>query len=220
MKVGTDAMLLGAWTDVSNCRYVLDVGTGCGILALMTAQKSEGMVHALDIHLSSSVEAYLNFASSPWSQRLLSIHCDLMQYKSQSKLKYDALITNPPYFKQSLLPSTESRKLARHSTRPGFHLFIEACHGLMHSESRLSVILPSVESPVFEQSCNARGLFARRQLLIRPSTTGPVILTLSEYSFKQGPLSESELSIRDEHGNFSASYLALTENFHYFGENR
>lgn len=49
MKVGTDGVLLGAWAQVDNARRILDVGTGTGLIALMTAQRSQAHIMGIDI---------------------------------------------------------------------------------------------------------------------------------------------------------------------------
>ena len=97
MKVGTDAILLGSWTDVSNTNKILDIGTGCGIIALMLAQRSQAIIDAIDIDKSSIDEAAINFDNSPWKGRLRSIHSSVQDFSKKTNTKYDLIVSNPPY---------------------------------------------------------------------------------------------------------------------------
>jgi len=80
MKVGTDSVLLGAWTDFSGCSNILDIGTGCGLLALMAAQESNALITAIDIDEDACRQAEKNFSESPWSDRLLCIPQGLEEF--------------------------------------------------------------------------------------------------------------------------------------------
>lgn len=53
MKIGTDSVILGAWADVIDAKNIMDVGTGCGLLALMCAQRSDALITAIDIDINA-----------------------------------------------------------------------------------------------------------------------------------------------------------------------
>ena len=97
MKVGTDGVLLGAWCPVAEARRVLDVGTGCGVIALMVAQRNrQALIEGIDIDQDSIAEARLNFANSPWNNRLTAIEGDFNDMDGDAR--YDLIVSNPPYF--------------------------------------------------------------------------------------------------------------------------
>ena len=104
MKVGTDGVILGAWTDVEHASRTLDIGTGTGLLALMLAQRSSAVyVDAIEIEEKSASQAALNFASSRFSDRIRSLEVSFDDYcKKIDKPLYDLIICNPPYFSSSL----------------------------------------------------------------------------------------------------------------------
>ena len=107
MKVGTDGVLLGAWCPVEGARRVLDVGTGCGVIALMVAHRNtDAVIDAIDIDHDAIDEATLNFANSPWSERLTAIEGDFNNLNTA--VGYDLIVSNPPYFTDSLLPPDEA----------------------------------------------------------------------------------------------------------------
>ena len=112
MKVGTDGVLLGAWVNPKSYPHqILDVGTGTGLVAIMLAQRFiRSQIYAIDIDQASNEEALFNTQTSPWSERLNITHCALQDYNSSNK--YDLIVSNPPYFRNTTLSNNKSRALA------------------------------------------------------------------------------------------------------------
>lgn len=115
MKVGTDGVLLGAWTECDNCKDMLDIGTGCGLIALMLAQKSAAFIDAIEIDNTAAIQAADNFKNSKWSNRLTIIHKSLQVHANSTSKKYDLIVSNPPFFENSLKTPLASRNIARHN---------------------------------------------------------------------------------------------------------
>jgi tRNA1Val (adenine37-N6)-methyltransferase len=112
MKVGVDGVLLGAWADCRNAGYILDAGTGSGLIALMLAQRSNAIIHAIDIDENSCNQAEINFTNSPFHDRLSVEHISFQNYFPP--VRYDLIVSNPPYFANSLKSPDKNRNLARH----------------------------------------------------------------------------------------------------------
>lgn len=150
MKVGTDAVLLGTWCGVEGVRKALDVGTGCGVIALMVAQRApEAQVTAIDIDPEAAAEAADNFAASPWSERLNARQADFKQFAPGER--YDLIVSNPPYFMNGVLPSGDSRTMARHTTELTYHQLLQSARQLLASGGRLAMVTPAdCESQVLE----------------------------------------------------------------------
>ena len=114
MKVGTDGVLLGAWAEVRpGDRRMLDVGTGTGLIALMLAQRSAAWITAVDIDVECATQAAENFAASPWADRLDAVSVAVQRYDPVEK--FDLIVSNPPYYVDSLLSPDEGRNTARHA---------------------------------------------------------------------------------------------------------
>ena len=103
MKVGTDGVLLGAWTPVESSARILDIGTGTGLVALMLAQRCSASVIALEIDGTAAQQAAENITRSPWGSRIEVVCQDFRLYSNKNNsLKYDTIVSNPPYFTDSL----------------------------------------------------------------------------------------------------------------------
>ena len=115
MKVGTDGVLLGAYAPLPDwSSHVLDIGTGCGLVALMMAQKyPNAQIDAIDIDEAAAEQAQENFQASPWSDRLHAYASRLQDW--QPNEKYDVIVSNPPYFQNSLKNPDKARQTARHT---------------------------------------------------------------------------------------------------------
>lgn len=143
MKIGTDAVLLGSWTLCDKAKHILDIGTGSGILALMMAQKSQAEITAIEIEENAYKQAMLNFKSSKWKKRISLKHCALQEFTKENTKLFDVIISNPPYFTNSLKPDKNQRALARHTTTLSVEDLFKHATKLMHSESTFNIIYPT-----------------------------------------------------------------------------
>ncbi|MCX6278948.1 MAG: methyltransferase [Bacteroidetes bacterium] len=140
MRIGSDSMLLGAWSNPGTISRILDIGTGCGVLALMMAQKSTGIIDAIEIDKQSINEAVSNFLNSPWTSRVTPIHDDVAVYSRHTETRYDFIISNPPFFNNSLKSPELRKNLARHDTKLSHEELIKAVDRLLSNTGRFSTI--------------------------------------------------------------------------------
>jgi tRNA1Val (adenine37-N6)-methyltransferase len=215
MKVGTDAVVLGAWLEVAGARRILEIGTGCGIIALMLAQKTLATIDAIDVDEASANEASENFASSPWNDRLHSFHISLNDFAPDKTGTYDLIVSNPPFFQNSMLPPTKGRQLARHNVELTFDTFLSSSSRLLSREGKLAVILPCSEEVKFIEIAGKEGLFLQSKLDIFPKPSKPkkrVILVFS--STKRENTIADSIILRNEDGHYSDDYKRITKDFH------
>src|ERR1043165_3944719 len=102
MRVSTDAVLLGAWVVPNGSTSILDIGTGTGIIALMLAQKTDANIVAIDIDKESTEQARINVAESIYSSSVEVLHSSFQDLAKNSSRKFNLIVTNPPYFIDSL----------------------------------------------------------------------------------------------------------------------
>jgi len=217
MKVGTDAMLLGSWIDPRISSSILDVGTGCGVMALMMAQVSNAQVDAIDIHLPSVEEAKKNISRSPWAERINVFHRPVEEHSRLAGKLYDLIISNPPFFSNSLKPSSARKLIAKHEQALSLGTLLDSSLKLMHPGSSFCLILPVREGKLFISMTKNSGLYPVRILMVRPLPSKTHNRMLIEFSFrKKIQVIEDELIIRTDVNVYSKEYLFMTQQFHYF----
>jgi tRNA1Val (adenine37-N6)-methyltransferase len=221
MKVGTDAVVLGAWLDASEAVRILEIGTGCGIIALMLAQKSKSSIDAIDVDEDSFIEADENFNGSPWNDRLKAFHISLKDFAKDKAEKYDLIVSNPPFFRDSLLPSAKKRQLARHNTGLTFEEFLYHSSRMLGKDGRLAVILPVSEAEKFRESAEKEELYLNASIKIFPKPSKPKKRVIMVFTFlkTENPISNA-LILRDEEGVFSTDYINLTKDFHTYANSQ
>ena len=153
MKVGTDGVLLGAWVDVVSARNILDVGTGTGLISLMMAQRCNAQIRAVDIDADAVEQARGNVAASPWQDRIEVELQDICHFTSETL--FDVIVSNPPYFTDSLKCPERQRNIARHTDLLDFDKLAESAARLLHSEGVFSVIIPADGKESFLDGCHS-----------------------------------------------------------------
>ena len=213
MKVGTDGVLLGAWCPVDGAQRVLDVGTGCGVIALMVAQRNnEAVIDAIDIDTGAIEEATINFATSPWSNRLFAAKQDFNNLESSKR--YDLIVSNPPYFTHSLLPPDASRTLARHTQSLTYHQLIEGATRMLNDDGILAFISPTEAEGRIIEAATFSSLPVRQLTRVIPVEGTAAKRTLWLLSRRDNPYHEDILTIANSDGDFTSEYVSLTSDFY------
>ena len=214
MKVGTDAVLLGAWANVKPTDWVLDIGTGCGVLPLMLAQKGIAKAHAVDLDEASALEAAENFQASQWNRQLFAFHADIRKFTMQCA--YDLIISNPPFFINSYKCDADRRNQARHTdTSLTFSDLIASVRRLLKPDGRFVLVLPERESHDFIPLAEQANLYLyRKENIIPIEGKDPNRVNLEFHYGKPKTVSVSDLIIRHEDGTFSKEYLESVREYY------
>lgn len=216
MKVGTDGVLLGAWTNIQEVRRALDIGTGTGLLALMLAQRSSSIrVDAIEIDAEAASQAGQNFNESCFASQIRVINEDFNHFHKQVADKYDLIICNPPYFSRSMKPGTEGRLLARHSEKLTVEQLLSGVRNLLMPDGRLSIILPSDQCEQVIDRALRENLFPVRILSVIPIPGRAPKRTCIEFSMVKMQCKEESLVIEGGgRHQYSDKYIRLTEDFY------
>ena len=211
MKVGTDGVLLGAWANCEGAKRILDIGTGTGVIALMLAQRnSEAEIHAVEIDETASHRARSNFDMSPWGKRM-SVECCAVQEFAPTE-KSDLIISNPPYFIDSLQCPDAKRTTARHAQDLTFDELDRAVCRLLADGGRFALILPTAE---FDRYLSVTQLHLVRRCDVYPKIGAAVKRVMAE--FAKLPMSFQAETITIEvgpRGEYTDEYRALTKDFY------
>ncbi len=213
LKVGTDAVLLGAaMTLLPTDRLALDIGTGTGVIALMAAQRTERCsIIGIDIDPPSAAEAEENFRLSPWADRLTSVCTPLSGYRSADK--FDVIFSNPPYYDCSLRNPDGREAAARHSGSLSVRDILAFASAQLNQSGRLSMILPSEQIRDITRCAASYGLKPFRLLNIRTSENKAVRRTVIELSSGGSRPEEEEITLM-QGGERTEEYRRLTEDFY------
>ena len=214
MKVGTDGVLLGAWVSVHRENRILDIGTGTGILALMLAQRSSSEIVAVEIEPSACRQAMENISNSPWKSRILAINTSIQEYSEKNNSSFDLIISNPPFFSNSLKTPHLERTLARHNDQLSPEEILSSVRRLLNPDGRFALILPYVESTLFIVDAAMHEFYCTRKTMVKSSAQKKPHRILMEFSRSRRKPEESELVIYDDFGNYTQGYRELTKEFY------
>jgi tRNA1Val (adenine37-N6)-methyltransferase len=216
MKVSTDAVLLGAWVIPNGSTNILDIGTGTGVIALMLAQKSKGKIHAIDIDKSAFEQAKINFEESIFKENLSAEHRSLQEFAKNAGKKFDLVVTNPPYFVDSLKNSDSNRSSARHADILPYIELIDGVKAVLTEKGKFCLILPKNEAIKFRELAEARGFHLSKLLRIRTTLDkGEEKRHLMQFEFRATEFSESTMVIeKDERHSYTDEYKNLTKDYY------
>jgi tRNA1Val (adenine37-N6)-methyltransferase len=215
MKVGTDAVLLGAWTECGNAKKILDVGTGTGVLALMLAQKSEATIWAIDIDKDSFIDAKENVYQSKWNDRLKVLNISMQEFTKENSNDFDVIISNPPYFTDAYKAKELSRNTARHTDELPFDQLIECVVKLLSEDGHFFSILPYNEAIQFKNMAAKNNLYLIKSTRVKTKPEKEPKRLLMMYSRKQQIQIEDELVIElDERHHYTQQYINLTKDYY------
>ena len=213
MKVGTDGVLLGAWVNLSNSHRILDIGTGTGLIALMMAQRcNDSNITAIDIDTEAVSQANENIQASPWKDRVIAIQQDIRSFHPNKS--FDTIVSNPPYFINSLKSSDTQRNTARHTDTLSAEDLIRKTADLLTEDGYFSIILPTEQIEELIQISERVGLYPSRrtQVITRPGLMPK--RTLMEFCKRETSFPTNPLVIELDRHVYSEEYIALTRAFY------
>ena len=219
MKIGTDAVLLGAWTAIADyagkpLQKVLDVGTGCGIIAVMMAQRTAAVVHAVEIDAESCKSCSLNFEGSPWPDRLSLYPSGFAEFAPSHQNTYDLVCCNPPYFTDSLKNPNPRRAIARHDTMLSLNTLFSTAKTLLNEDGLISIIYPYPALKTLEHEAEVTGLYLHRIARVMSAPGQRPVRLMAEVGLKYTGITEESIVIRNADKTFTNEYRELTKEFY------
>jgi len=213
-KVGTDGVLLGAYADAGAASRILDIGTGSGLIALMIAQRSDADIYAIEPDQESFIQAGENFNRSPWSSRITPVNCFLQDFNPAS-IKFDLIVSNPPFFASSLRNPDSRKASARHNFNLSGKELLFGVNRLLSSDGHFEVVIPVAEGNRMIEEASQYGLFCNKLLQIKSNPSSDIIRLIITFSREKGMVLKEYLTLeKSGRHEFTEEYMSLTRDYY------
>jgi ribosomal protein L11 methyltransferase (prmA) len=214
MKVGTDSVILGAWTPAYEPQRILDIGAGTGILSLMMAQRfPQALIHSIEIDPETAEECKQNITLSPWKERISVFQMDIRNFSASNS--YDLILSNPPFFSEDTHSPNQKRSLARASHSLPFAQLLNCVNKFLSPQGNFSVVIPYKEETSFLQEATYYSLYPLQKLYLKGTPSSPIkrsFLLLSHQQVTQ--ILIKLLIVEKERHQYTEEYQELTKNFY------
>ncbi len=219
MKVCTDTCLFGAWVaekmknEKVKIKNILDIGTGTGLLSLMLAQKLNAKIDAVEIDEQAALQAKENFEASEWNKQLSVFNTPIQQFNST--VTYDLIISNPPFFEESLRSSNHQKNLAKHSCGLSYNELVDVVRKLLNHEGRFTILLPHAEFGKFEIIAKEKQFYLVHRTDIQQTPSHCFFRTMGIFKkeFFRQAIYET-LTIKDEQNCYTTCFTKLLETYY------
>ncbi len=215
MKICSDSVLLGAWflPPLKAAQSVADIGAGSGLLSLMAADIMPlASIEAVEIDPEACRAAIRNFEISPWSGRLKAVCADFAEYAIGAAGRFDVVVCNPPYFITGERSSDAARAVARHQSSLSYSSLLSS--GISKPDGHVGLVAPSEFENDIIYAAEVGRLKLRRLCRVKTSPAKGYSRILADFSYTDGPVEISELSLRTPDGVYSDEYRRLVEPYY------
>lgn len=215
MKINTDGVLLGALADAIDPKNMLDIGTGTGVIALMLAQRfGNAGIDAVEIDEQASETAGRNFNNSPFAERLTAYSMGFEQFFSENpEKKYDLIVSNPPFFINSLKSPEAKKELAKHTDEEFFKKLINAISAHLNAAGHCWLIIPLTIADFVFYLASEKGLCLQKRINIRSFEDSAPHRAIACFGFEKLSTEINKLVIYDTPKNYSQSYKDALKDF-------
>ncbi|MCM4155389.1 methyltransferase [Gramella sp. AN32] len=218
MKIGTDGVLLGAWSSLQHLpERILDIGTGTGLIALMLAQRSDAMlIDALEIEENAYEQSVENFENSDWGDRLFCYHAAFDEFveEMQDEEKYDLIISNPPFFSEDYKTGKENRDQARFADALPLYDLIKGASLLLSENGHFDLIIPFSEEENAISTAEKFKLFPNKITRVKGTEDSPIKRSLISFGFEKPNPKTEQLILEISRHNYTEDFKKLVKDFY------
>ena len=213
-KVGTDGVLLGAWVSCSDSERILDIGTGTGLIAIMLAQRAKAKITGLEISENAYKLLFKNVENCKWNNRISIKNISFQEYAKMTSEKFDLIVSNPPFFSNSLKPTNINLKTAKHTDLLPFSELIDGVVKLLTNKGMFAIILPSDIAVQFIDLCEENKLYCSKEILVKPNINKKPKRVLMEFrKNKKNKVSEILTIETQERHKYTNEYKELIKDY-------
>jgi len=217
MKVCTDACILGAWFSAKIPQYatVLDIGSGTGLLMMMLAQRSQAEIHGIEIDLTAFKQLQENTSQNDWKERLKVFAGDARSF--HFPLKYDFIISNPPFFENDLLSTSDREQVAKHSKHLTLEAHVEVIASNLQPHGAFGILLPYHRWQEFNKLALQQNFSLTEKLIVRHTPKHAPFRAILHYTRNQDHFApDLELNIKDENGGYTREFVELLKDYYLY----
>jgi tRNA1Val (adenine37-N6)-methyltransferase len=235
MKVCTDACLFGAWLAkdeaIINAINLLDIGTGTGLLSLMVAQaNNHAQITAVEIESEAAKEAISNFEASPWKENIIAENTSIQafgnilseinsseKFENNVELKYDCIISNPPFFEGDLQSPNTHKNLASHSTALSWNELIQNVDRLLKADGYFYVLIPALRAYTMQKLASENGIELVEEVVVFNAAKQKPFRVLQKFIKSSLPIKEikrSNFIIKDGISNYTEAFINLLKPYY------
>ncbi|HEK21434.1 MULTISPECIES: tRNA1(Val) (adenine(37)-N6)-methyltransferase [unclassified Mucilaginibacter] len=211
MKVNTDGVLLGALANGTTARRILDIGAGTGVMAMMLAQRfPQADVDAVEIDDTAAYTAAKNFANSKFAERLRIFKGD---FANLERKKYDLIVSNPPFFIDSLTSAKENKTLARHTDSSFFERLVHFAAENLSAEGICQLILPVATADLVKGFLASKSLHLQGIITIRSFAADIPYREVITFGKADETISVTDVVIYEAPKVYTTQYSSLLKDF-------
>lgn len=213
MKINTDGVLLGALVEMNNPKSILDIGTGTGVIALMLAQKyNNAVIDAVEIDKDASETAQQNFNNSIFKKQLRVYQTNIkLFFKADPPKKYDLIISNPPFYINSLLSPAEKKSLAKHADLLFFETLLQNIPSHLSANGCFWLILPVEVAQITRELALQNRLYCIKLIKIKSFKDSEVHREIICFGLEEVFFDTEDFIIYDSIGVYSEGYRTILQ---------
>ncbi len=218
MKVCTDSCLFGGWVaslierKEINPGTILDIGTGTGLLSLLLAQKTNASIDAVEIEPNAFEQASENIYGSPWKDQIKIFNADIKNWKVP--MKYDLIISNPPFYQNDLLPEDGGKTISKHSTTLNLEELVVIVKGSLKVNGMFAILLPSPSTKIFENIVSKHSLFVKEKVAVKQTLSHNYFRTILLLQKQPRVMLRNEITIKNNYGDYSHEFKFLLKDYY------
>ena len=217
LKISTEACLFGAWAYKFANGKILDIGTGCGLMACMLAQSNPDVrIDAIEIHPEVAILALENIQNSPFKNQIQVMNADIRSISTEDR--YDFIICNPPFFSNHLPATIQDKQIAIHDDELNFVDLISSIKKLLKPGGKFAVIYPKEVMDKFENEMGKNGLYVHQFLSIFPNPTSKLLRVICLGSTNKQEIDIENLYIKDEKNEYTEAFKLLLNPYYLIFE--
>lgn len=228
MKVTTDGCLFGAYAahwSLSNWvnkllkedyLNILDIGSGTGLLSLMTAQtNSTAIIDAIEIDPNAAKQSKENFNASPWKNNLQVHQLSIQDFIFSNIKKYDLIISNPPFYEQQLKGDNQLKNTAHHSEDLPLNELFVCVNKLINANGYFIVLLPFYRTNEAIKIAETNHLFLQQKVLVKQTPKHNYFRSILIFNgTKIENIIEEIITIKDDKNQYTPRFQQLLEAYY------